>query len=62
MGRAGSNCLVAGPLTVAQTDGEVAQVAPGCRAWEVAVTFRQLYAVPRTFGSGSSRACAFPRE
>ena len=32
MGRAGSQCLVAGPLTMARTQGKVAQAAPSCRA------------------------------
>ena len=31
-GRASSQCLVAGPLTVARTSGKVAQAAPSCRA------------------------------
>ena len=34
MGRASSPCLVAGPLTVARTLGEVAQAPPGGRALE----------------------------
>ena len=32
MGRASSQCLVAGPLTVSGTCGKVAQTAPRCRA------------------------------
>jgi len=32
MGRASSQCLVAGPLTVARTCREVAQASPGFRA------------------------------
>ena len=32
VGRACSHCLVAGPLTVVRTCGEMAQAAPGCRA------------------------------
>jgi len=32
MDRANSQCLVAGPLTVARTCGKVAQAAPSCRA------------------------------
>ena len=32
MGRASSQCLVAGPLTMGRACGEVVQVAPSCRA------------------------------
>ena len=32
MGRAGSQCLVAGPLPLSRTHGKVAQAAPSCRA------------------------------
>ena len=32
MGRACSQCLIAGPLTVVKTCGELTQAAPGCRA------------------------------
>lgn len=32
MGRACSQCLIAGPLTVVKTCGELKQAAPGCRA------------------------------
>ena len=32
MGRAGSQCLVAGPLTVARTHGKVVQASPSFRA------------------------------
>ena len=39
---ASSQCLVAGPLAVARTLGEVAQTAPGAGPWEVALTRRQL--------------------
>ena len=34
MRRASSQCLAAGPLNVARTCVDVAQVAPGCRAVE----------------------------
>ena len=32
MGRASSQCLVSGPLTVARRSGKVAQAIPNCRA------------------------------
>ena len=57
-GRASSQCLVSGPLTVARNCREVAQAAPGCRPWEMAVVLRQV--VLRAFGS--SRAYVFPGE
>ena len=62
MGRASIQCLVAEPLTVAWTHGEVVQPAPDCRALDVAVTLRQVYMEPRAFGSGNSRACVLPGE
>ena len=30
--------------------------------WEVVMSLRQIYGVPRTFGSGSGRVCEFPGE
>ena len=32
MGRANSQCLVSGPLTVARNCGKVVQIVPSCRA------------------------------
>ena len=60
MGRASTQCLVARLL--ARTHGKVAQVAPICRALGSYSDFRQVLAVLGAFGSGNSRACAFPGE
>ena len=30
-------------------------------SWEVAVTLREVLAVPRAFGNANSRECVFPR-
>ena len=60
MGRASSWCLVAGPLTVARTHGNVAQYAPSCRALgsgsdpQAAVDSAQSI-----WQNGSGRVCAF---
>ena len=62
MGRASSQCLDAGPLTVVRTCEEVAQAAHGCRPWEMAVTLRRVQVAPRLFGRGSSWVCVFPRK
>ena len=62
MGRASNQCLVAGLLTAARTCRKVVQATPSCRPWEVVMSLRQIYKVPRVFGSGSSRVCEFPGE
>ena len=50
--------LVAGPLTVVGTHGEVGmQGAPVCGALG---SGREVEAVLRTLGSGNGGACAFP--
>ena len=60
MGRASSQCLVAGLLTVARTLGKVARLSQFAGPLEVAVTLKQVYLAPRVFGSVSSKACASP--
>ena len=60
MGRATSQCLIAGPLT--SPKGMWHRLLLLSSPWEVAVTLRQVLAVPRVFGSGSSRVCALPGE
>ena len=55
MDRASSQCLVAG-LLAARTCRKVAQATPSFRA------LRQIYQVPRAFGSGSIRVFEFPGE
>ena len=57
MGRAGSQCLVAGLLSAARTCRKAAQAT-----WEVVMSLRQIYEVHRAFGSGSSKLCEFPGE
>ena len=42
--------------------GEMSQLLLVVGYWEVAVALRQVLAVPRAFGSGNSRVCAFPGE
>ena len=42
MGRACSQCLVAGPLIVTRTCGEVTQVASSCRALGSSSDLRQM--------------------
>ena len=62
MGRAGSQCLVAGLLTAARTCRKVAQATPSCRALGSGNEPRLIYKVPRVFGSGSSRVGVCPGE
>ena len=61
MGRASSWCQDAGPLTMAKGHGKVTQAAPSCRALG-SDSNHQGEAKPGVFGSGSSRAGAFPGE
>lgn len=53
MGRAGSQCLLAGVLAAASTCREVAQATPCFKALGVMMSFLQNHEVPRAFGSGS---------
>ena len=62
MGRASSQCLVAGLLIAARTCRKVMQATPSCRALGCSNEPRQIYKVPRAFGSGSSRVCEFSGE
>ena len=54
MGRASSQCLVAGVSTAARTCRNLAQAAPVAGPWEVVMSSRQNYKVTRAFGSSSS--------
>ena len=60
MGRASSQCLVAGPLTVARTCVKVAQAAPSCRAPGSDTDPQTGIGGAQAFGSGSQRLCVFP--
>ena len=62
MGRASSQCQVAGLLTAARTCRKMVQATPGLGLWAVVMILRQIYEVLRAFGSGSSRVCEFPGE
>ena len=62
MGRASSQCLVAGLSTDAKTCRKVAQATPICRALGSGNEPRQISKVPGACGSGSSRVCEFPGE
>ena len=62
MNRAGSQCLIAGLLIGARTCKKVAEATPSCRALGGSNEPRQIYEVPRAFGSGSGRVCEFPGE
>ena len=61
MGRASSQYLVAGPLTVAGTHGTVALTAPSFMAWKVTVSLKQMYVALGALGSGCGRVCVFLR-
>ena len=56
MGRASSQCLVAGFLTVTRTQGKVALLLVA-GPWEVSVTLKQVYMVLGAFGSGNGSVC-----
>ena len=62
MGRASSQCLVAGLSIAERTCRKVAQATPSCRPWEVIMSLSQIYKEPRAFDIGSSRVCEFPGE
>ena len=62
MGRASSQCLVAGLLTAARTCRKVPLATPSCRALGSGNEPRKIYKVPRAFGSGRSQVCKFPGE
>ena len=62
MGRASSQCLVAGLLLAARICQKVVQTTTSFRALEVVMSLREICKVPRAFGSGSSRVCEFPGE
>lgn len=68
MGRAGSQCLLAGVLAAASTCREVAQATPCFKALGVIMSFLQNHEVPRAFGSGSGSGsgsgmvCEFPEN
>ena len=59
LGMASSQWLIVGPLTVARTHREEVQAALIC--W-VLGSSHDPQPVSSAFGSGSSRACAFPGE
>ena len=62
MGRANSQGLVAGLLTAARTAGRwhILLLVEG--PWEVVMSLRQIFEVPRALGSGCGRVCEFPGE
>ena len=60
VGRACSQCLVAGPLTVARTHRKVEQAAFGCSAPGSGNDSQAGVASTQSLGSGNSRAYAFP--
>ena len=66
VGRAGSQCLLAGVLPAASTCREVAQTTPCFKALRVIMSFLQNHEVPRAFdsgsGSGSGMVCEFPEK
>ena len=62
MGKASRPCLVAGVLTTARMCRKVVQATPSFRALGSGSEPRQIYKVPRAFGSGSSRVCEFSME
>ena len=62
MSRTSSQCLVTELLTAVRTCRKVVQATPSFRALGNGNEPRQIYKVPRTFGSGSSRMCQFPGE
>ena len=62
MGRARSQCLVAELLTASRTCRNVAQATLVAGPWEVVMSLRWIFEVPRVFDSGNSRVCEFPGE
>ena len=64
MGRARSQCLVAGPLAMKRNHGEMGQAALHLVAgsWEGAVKLKQDETVPKASGSSNSRVRVFPGD
>ena len=62
MGRSSSQCLVAGPLTVARTCREVVQAVPGCRDLGSGSDPQGAVGGAQSLCSGNSRVCVFPGE
>ena len=62
VGRASSQCLVAGLITAERTCRKVAQATSSCGALGSGNEPGHIYKVPRAFGSSSSRVCEFPEE
>ena len=62
MGKAGCQCLVAGLLKAARSTGRWCRILLVAGPWEVIISFRWIYEVPRAFVSGSGRVCEFPEE
>ena len=60
--RASSQCLVAGLVIAARTYRKWHRLLLVAGPWEVVISLRKIYEVPRTCGSGSSRVCEFPGE
>ena len=60
MSQGSSQCLVSGLLIVERTYGKVTQATPSCRVLGSGTKPQaDLGGVPRAFGSGDGRACAF---
>ena len=62
MGRASSQCLVAGLLTAARSTGRWCRILLVAGPWEVIMSLRQIDKVPRAFVSGKSIVCEFQGE
>ena len=62
MGRASSQCLVAGLLIATGPAGRWHMLLLTAGPWEVVMSLKQIYKVPRAFGSGSRRVCEFPGD
>ena len=62
MGRASTQCLVAGFLTIARTCRKVLQATPSCMVLGSGNEPQEDLNDPGAFGSVSSRVCKFPGE